>query len=144
MANHAVKGTELQVLNNSTYERIGSLVSVAVGGGVTVGTRDVTHLGSSIKNFESTIQEGAEVTGVVIYDPGTTDKGSRILEEDAYSPTTVAGGFTYRVITGTTAKFWQFQAVTTQWEPQGGDVEGTWMANFGLKISRQITLPTTT
>lgn len=141
MANFAVKGTELQVIYNSSLTPVGQLQSIAIGGGVTVGTRDVTHLGSSIKNFEATIPEGSEVTGVVIYDP--SGGAARVIEDDAYTPSSTAGGLVYKIISPTTTKFWQFNAVCTQWEPQGGDVEGTWLANFSLKITRQITLPTT-
>jgi hypothetical protein len=140
MANYGVKGSVLQVMIGSTYTNVGQIQSLSAPG-TKMGTRDVTHLTSATKEYESTIGDPQEMAFVVIYDPA--DVGARLLETRVTTPSTVLGGDSFKVITASTAKNWGFQGIVTDFTPNGGDVEGTWLANCAIRASRAITPPTT-
>lgn len=140
MPNYGVKGTQLQISIASSYTAVGQL-QMTDAPPMKMGTRDVTHLGSTVKECEATIGDPQEFKATLIYDP--TNQAARLLETRVTTPSTVLGGDSFKVVLPTTTKYWDFQAIVTEFTPKGGDVEGTWMAEIGLKASRAITLPTT-
>lgn len=140
MANYGVKGTLLQVSISSTFTAVGQVRSLDAPG-MTMNTREVTHLLSTTKEYEATIGDPQEFKLSVLFD--NIDQAQNLLLQRTTTPSTVLGGDTFKVVFPTTTKFFQFQAVVTEFSPKGGDVEGTWMADIGLRPTRAITYPTT-
>jgi len=140
MANYGVKGTVLQVSISSTYTSVGQIRSID-GPGMTMNTREVTHLLSATKEYEATIGDPQEFKLSVLFD--NVDQAQNLLLQRTTTPSTVLGGDTFRIVFPTTTKFFQFQGVVTEFSPKGGDVEGTWMADVGIRPTRAITYPTT-
>ena len=140
VTSYAVKGTDLQVSINSTYTSIGQIVSVDAPG-MKVGKRDVTHLLSATKEYEPTIGDPQEFKGTILYNP--SDPGVVFIQTRCTTPSTVAGGDAFKVIFPSTAKNFAFTGFFTEFTPKGGDVEGSWMADFAIQPSRAITYPTT-
>jgi hypothetical protein len=140
MANYGVKGTVLQVTIGTTYTAVGQIQSLNAPG-MKTGVRDVTHLLSSVKECEATIGDPQEFSGTLLAD--FSDQGAVYMQTLTTTPSTIAGGQSFRIIFPTTTKFFGFQAIVTDFTPTGGDVEGTWLATFALKPSRAITYPTT-
>ncbi len=140
MANYGVKGTVLQVSIASTYTSVGQIRSID-GPGMTMNTREVTRLLSATKEYEATIGDPQEFKLSVLFD--NVDQAQDLLLERCTTPSTVLGGDTFRIVFPTTTKFFQFQGVVTEFSPKGGDVEGTWIADVGIRPTRAITYPTT-
>lgn len=136
VTSYASKGTTLKI--GSTV--VGQLVSVDAPG-MKVGKRDVTHLTSVTKEYESTIGDPQEFKGSVLYNPA--DDGIALLQTRCTTPSTVAGGDTFTIVFPTTTKTFSFQGFVTEFTPKGGDVEAGWMADFAVQPSRAITYPTT-
>lgn len=142
MANYGVKGTVLQITTTGSttgFTSVGQIRSID-GPGMTVGTRDVTHLESATKEYEGTIGDPQEFKLSVIYD--SSDAGMVILHARTITPSTVLGGDTFKIVFPTTTKIVQFQGVVTECSLKGGDVEGTWMADVGVRPTRAVTYPT--
>lgn len=140
MANYGVKGTVLQVSISSTYTAVGQVRSIDAPG-MTMNTREVTHLLSATKEYEATIGDPQEFKLSVLFD--NVDQAQNLLLQRTTTPSTVLGGDSFRIVFPTTTKFFQFQGVVTEFSPKGGDVEGTWMADIGIRPTRAITYPTT-
>ena len=143
VTSYAVKGTDLQITtagSTSSFTSVGQIVSVDAPG-MKVGKRDVTHLLSATKEYESTIGDPQEFKGTVLYNP--SDAGAGIMQARMTTPSTIVGGDTFKVIFQTTTKLYQFQGIVTEWTPKGGDVEGSWMADFAIQPSRAIVYPAT-
>lgn len=143
MANYGVKGTVLSFTvggSTVTFTAVAQIRSID-GPGMTMNTREVTHLGSATKEYEATIGDPQEFKLSILYD--ASDPGAVALQSRCTTPSTVLGGDTFKVIFPTTTKLFQFQGVVTEFSPKGGDVEGTWMADVGIRPTRAITYPTT-
>ena len=143
MPNYGVKGTVLQITTSGSttaFTAVGQIRSIDAPG-MTMSTREVTHLGSATKEYEATIGDPQEFKLSILYD--ATDAGAVICQARCTTPSTVLGGDTFKIIWPTTTKLFQFQGVVTEFAPKGGDVEGTWMADVGIRPTRAITYPTT-
>jgi hypothetical protein len=143
MANYGVKGSVLKVTLSSastTLTAVGQIRSIDAPG-MTMNTREVTHLTSATKEYEATIGDPQEFKLSLLYD--ASDAGAVRLQALTTTPSTVLGGETFAIVYPTTTKFFLFQGVVTEFSPKGGDVEGTWMADVGIRPTRAITYPTT-
>ena len=143
MANYGVKGTVLKMTltgGSTTLTAVAQVRSID-GPGMTMNTREVTHLTSATKEYEATIGDPQEFKLSLLYD--ASDPGAVGLQTRTTTPSTVLGGDTFAVIFPTTTKFFLFQGVVTEFSPKGGDVEGTWIADVGIRATRAITYPTT-
>lgn len=143
MANYGVKGTVLSFTvggSTAAFTAVAQIRSID-GPGMTMNTREVTHLLSATKEYEATIGDPQEFKLSILYD--ASDPGAVALQTRTTTPSTVLGGDTFKIIFPTTTKVFQFQGVVTEFSPKGGDVEGTWMADVGIRPTRAITYPTT-
>lgn len=143
MANYGVKGTVLQITSSgstSSFTAVGQIRSIDAPG-MTMSTRDVTHLLSVTKEYEATIGDPQEFKLSILYD--ASDPGAVACQLRTTTPSTILGGDTFKIVWPTTTKVFQFQGVVTEFSPKGGDVEGTWMADVGIRPTRAITYPTT-
>jgi hypothetical protein len=140
MANYGVKGSVLQVTIGTTYTAVGQIRSLDAPG-MTMNTREVTHLTSATKEYEATIGDPQELKLSLLYD--ATDQGAVYMQTLTTTPSTILGGQSFKIIFPTTTKFFGFQGVVTEFSPKGGDVEGTWIADVGIRATRAITYPTT-
>jgi len=143
MANYGVKGTVLQITTSGSttaFTAVGQIRSIDAPG-MTMATREVTHLLSTTKEYEPTIGDPQEFKLSILYD--ASDAGAVICQQRTTTPSTVLGGDTFKIVWPTTTKLFQFQGVVTEFSPKGGDVEGTWMADVGIRPTRAITYPTT-
>jgi hypothetical protein len=140
MPNYGGKGTQLQVTVNSTFVAVGQIVEFTGPSGE-MGTREVTHLDSSAREFAPTIVDSGELSGTLLYDP--TNTAARAIESNIYtgSPST---GLAMKVVFSTTTRTMTFTGIPTAWGFTGFNVDGTASADFGVKLTGALTLPTTT
>jgi hypothetical protein len=132
------KGWDLQIAASGSTATVGGVKSVSGPGGK-MGTRDVTHLLSTMKEYAPTIGDGGQMTADVMYNP--SDAQHVILQGLLSShPST---GIAVKFIGPTTTKFFSFNAIMTAMDISGHDVEGTVMAKFGFQVNGAITFPTT-
>lgn len=141
MANFPGKGTVLQVAINTTYVDVSQIVSLEGPGGV-MGTREITHLLSSAREFAPTIHDGGEVTATILYDPNSP--GQAYVQGQVYTATPGTTGSAFRLAFATTTKNIAFGAVPTAFPFTGFTVDDTVTVNLGLKVTGLLTVPTTT
>lgn len=140
MANYGGKGTQLQVSIASTFVPLGQLVSA---GGPTgeMGTREVTHLDSSAREFAATILDGGEVSGSLFVD--FANQSHQYMMGKVYTATPSTGE-AMKLVFSTTTKTMTFTAIPTAWPFGGFEVDGTATVDFGMKVTGLPTMPTTT
>lgn len=136
--NIAGKGCDLQLSISSTYTSIAGVKSIS-GPGIKIGTRDVTSLLSSWMESAPTIPDGGELTVSIMYD-NTSDTQKQIQTLIATPPST---GSLWKIFLPTTTKYFGFNAHITGFAISGMEVEGTVMAELGLKVNGAMTFPTT-
>lgn len=140
MANYGGKGTQLQVTINSTFLAIGQITELTGPSGE-MGTREVTHLDSSAREFAATILDGGEVSGTLLYD--ANGQAAAYFSGKVYTATPSTGE-AMKLVFSTTTKTLPFTAIPTAFGFTGFNVDGTASAEFGMKVSGLPTLPTTT
>jgi len=139
-----MKGCQLQIAHPSTvFVAVGQVQSLT-GPSAEMGTRDVTHLGSTAKEFAPSIADAGEVSGTCVYyytDAGQTAMQGLVVTPSTLNTTTQLTQF--RIILPTTTKFFAFDGLVTKFDIVGGDAEGSMMADFTIKVSGAVTYPTT-
>jgi len=140
MPNYGGKGTQLQVTIQSTYVAVGQITNFSGPSGE-MGTRETSHLDSSAREFAPTIVDSGEISGTLLYDP--TNAGARLIESNVYTATP-STGLAMKVVFSTTTRSMTFSAIPTAWGFNGFELDGTASADFGVKLTGALTLPTTT
>ena len=140
MANFAGKGTTLQVSINSSFVTISQNVEIT-GPSPEVGTREVTHLESSAREFNGTIVDSGTLTGNCLFDP--TNAGQAYFQ-GKINTATPSTGESFKLIYSTTTKSETFTGIPTSWAGSGMTVDGTVVKEWGIKLSGLITSATTT
>lgn len=141
MADFSGKGTQLQISIQSTFVPISQNVEIN-GPSAEMGTREVTHLESSAREFRATIVDNGELSGNCLYDP--TNQAQAYFQSRASGTTYASTGEIFKLVYATTTKFEQFNGIPTRWAGSGMTVDGTVIKEWGIKVSGLVTLPTTT
>ncbi len=141
--NFGVKGTDLQFTitpGSSVLTSVGQVINID-GPPMKMGKRDATHLLSATKEYESTIGDPGEYNCTLLYD--AANPAAIAFINRVTTPTTVQGGDDIKVIFPSTTRFFKHQGFVSAATPKGGDVEGTWMMDCSVQVTRAITYPTT-
>ena len=132
--NTAVKGTTLSVGGNAVAQ-----ITKIDGPGMKVGKRDITALSSAAKEYAPSIGDPQEFGGSLVW--YSKDVGLTTMQSRCNTPTSSLDTI---VVTMADSKTFSVSGFVTSLDPKGGDVEGTWMADFTFQPSGAITYPTTT
>lgn len=141
MADFAGKGTALQIAIQTTYVTLSQNVEIT-GPSAEMGTREVTHLESSAREFRATIVDSGEFTGRCFYDPN--NPAQAYFQSRALGTTYLSTGESFRLVFSTTTKFEQFNGIPTRWAGTDYTVDGTATREWGIKVSGVLTVATTT
>lgn len=141
MADFAGKGTQLHISIQTTFVAISQNVEIN-GPSAEMGTREVTHLDSSAREFRATIVDNGELTGRCFYDPN--NQAQAYFQSRASGTTYASTGEIFKLFYSSTGKFEQFNGVPTRWAGAGMTVDDTVVKEWGIKVSGLVTLPTTT
>ncbi len=134
VTNTAVKGTTLAL--NSTV--IGQVQSID-GAGYNVGKRDITILGSAVKEYAPSIGDPQPIGFTCVYKP--QDAGQQKLTSRCASPSATLDTFLFTL---PSAKTISVSGFITKAIIKAGDVEGTYILESEIQPSGAITVPTTT
>ena len=130
-----LKGTVLQLTVTSTLTTIGQIESISQMYSVSQQPIDTTGLDSSWKTFIGSIPDAGELQFVLNWNPSNTVHGN--VWSAAQSATPVAWQITCADAGAATLGF---SGVMTQFQPQGGNVEGIVKVNCTLKITGAVTI----
>jgi len=148
MTDYAVKSTALQFTSATTaFVAVGQIKSIDQVAGIKMGTRDATHLGSSIGEPRPTLGRPQPMSGTLVY--SNKDDAARVAQTRTVTLSTifdtalgVMGLDEFKIILPTTTLFWRFHGYWSEFTPTGGDEEGTWMAKWEIQVCTTITCPT--
>lgn len=141
MANYGGKGTQLHITINTSFVPLSQAVEITGPSGE-MGTREVTHLDSSAREFAPTILDGGEFTWNMLYDANSASQS--YFQSKVYTATPATTGETMKLVLSTTTKTIPFNGIPTRFNLTGMNVDGTVTAECAAKVTGLPTMPTTT
>lgn len=137
------KGATLEIASTAGVDLLVGQVIDIDGPGLVHGTREMTHLGSSAREFSNSIHDAGEVTFNIFYN--TTNTGQVQFQRYCHTSAPHTTGVLCTLSLGPSgAKALAFYGIPTGFNFNGFNVDGTAGAACSIKITGLVTLPTTT